>query len=150
MATLRKLTAAATLAAIAPSCIATLYRQIDGEGDFHIMPISYIRIENRQFSNNQNRNFNIQLCSARKHSFANLLCATSLSFFLVSYHVHEKSLLLPLAVLPLLGPAAGPLQALGLFSMFPLAAKDGAEPAYAALMLATGALNYRTEWKAVS
>jgi len=64
-----------------------------------------------------------------------LLCS-SLSFFLASFQVHEKSLLLPLLPVTLLLPAApllfGWWSALGAFSMFPLLLKDGLPLQYAA------------------
>lgn len=81
------------------------------------------------------------------------LLATSMAFFLFSYQVHEKSLLMPLLPLSLLmvyEQWRAPLalaSLIGHFSMFPLAQKDRTELAYSALALlylvATGGVSAR-------
>jgi alpha-1,3-glucosyltransferase len=70
-----------------------------------------------------------------------LLCMASsaFSFFLFSYQVHEKSILLPLLPVTLLAPdvpaLAAWLPAVAAFSMYPLLKKDGLSLAYGALLL---------------
>lgn len=70
-----------------------------------------------------------------------LLCmaSSSFSFFLFSYQVHEKSILLPLLPVTLLAPdlpaLAAWLPAVAAFSMYPLLKKDGLSLAYVALLL---------------
>lgn len=96
----------------------------------------------------------------RAESFLIGLLATSLAFFLFSYQVHEKSLLLPLLPLALLAAAnesqwrgtAALLALIGHFSMFPLAQKDNTELAYFALTLLFCVAEYgaSTWWWAVS
>lgn len=98
----------------------------------------------------------------RAESFLTGLLATSLSFFLFSYQVHEKSLLLPLLPLALLAAVnesqwrgtAAIIALIGHFSMFPLAQKDNTELAYIALALLFCATEYgasaRRWWWAVS
>ena len=70
------------------------------------------------------------------------LLNSSLCFFLASFQVHEKSLLLALLPLTLLMPAAPRLfgwwSALGAFSMFPLLLKDGLTLQYAAVQALFG------------
>ncbi len=70
-----------------------------------------------------------------------LLCMASsaFSFFLFSYQVHEKSILLALLPVTLLAPElpalAAWLPAVAAFSMYPLLKKDGLSLAYVALLL---------------
>ncbi len=65
--------------------------------------------------------------------------SSAFAFFLFSYQVHEKSVLLPVLPVTLLGPDAGPLAcwlpALAAFSMFPLLQRDGLSTAYCAALL---------------
>mmetsp|Transcript_1188 Transcript_1188/g.3803 ORF Transcript_1188/g.3803 Transcript_1188/m.3803 type:complete len:220 (-) Transcript_1188:23-682(-) len=75
-----------------------------------------------------------------------LLCATAcgLAFFLLSFQVHEKHLLLPLLPAALLSTehprAYAWFALLAAFSMFPLLARDGLRLAYSVCQLAFGAL----------
>jgi alpha-1,3-glucosyltransferase len=74
-----------------------------------------------------------------------LLCMASsaFSFFLFSYQVHEKSILLPLMPITLLAPdlpgLAAWMPAMSCFSMFPLLKKDGLWLAYLSSLLFWGA-----------
>jgi alpha-1,3-glucosyltransferase len=111
IATLRQLCLGATLLAIAPASAALLLR----------------RRSRRP--------------RARAEAFLAGLLATSLAFFLFSYQVHEKSLLLPLLPLALLAASAAPrwrgiaalVALVGHFSMYPLSQKDETQLAYFAL-----------------
>ena len=70
-----------------------------------------------------------------------LLCmaSTAFAFFLFSYQVHEKSILLPLLPVTLLAPdlpvLASWLPAVAAFSMYPLLERDGLSLAYVGLLL---------------
>ncbi|CAL8467236.1 g6772 [Coccomyxa elongata] len=70
-----------------------------------------------------------------------LLCMASsaFAFFLFSYQVHEKSILLPLLPVTLLAPdlpvLASWMPAVATFSMYPLLKKDGLSLAYVGLLL---------------
>ena len=65
--------------------------------------------------------------------------SSAFAFFLFSYQVHEKSVLLPVLPVTLLGPDGGTLArwlpALAAFSMFPLLQRDGLSTAYCAALL---------------
>ncbi|KAG6379392.1 glycosyltransferase family 57 protein [Boletus reticuloceps] len=73
------------------------------------------------------------------------LLTTSMSFFLFSFQVHEKSILLPLLPLTLLLSGASPSEevfawgtlgnTVGVFSMWPLLKKDGLGIQYVAMLL---------------
>lgn len=67
------------------------------------------------------------------------MAGSAFAFFMFSYQVHEKSVLLPLLPATLLGIEAGPasrwLPPLAAFSMFPLLKRDGLVAAYAAALL---------------
>lgn len=77
----------------------------------------------------------------KSRSKAVLLLGTavsSMAFFLFSYQVHEKTILFPLLPITMLGidfPSIGTFSNLvGLFSMYPLLAKDGQSVQYFCLM----------------
>ena len=79
-----------------------------------------------------------------KDRFVLTLFSCSLSFFLFSFQVHEKSILLPMLPLSLLYPRAPILTtAAGIvstFSMFPLLRRDGLTVPYASFQLALATL----------
>jgi len=72
------------------------------------------------------------------------LAASAAAFYLFSYQVHEKSVLLPLLPVTLLADAepllAAVAPAVAAFSMWPLLARDGVGAAYAGVMLVWGAV----------
>lgn len=80
------------------------------------------------------------------------MACSSFAFFLFSYQVHEKSILLPLLPVTLLAPevprAAAWLVPVATFSMFPLLKRDGLQAAYAACLLLWAALA-SFSWQAV-
>jgi alpha-1,3-glucosyltransferase len=97
------------------------------------------------------------LLLARPSRLGFLLCATGccLAFFLCSYQVHEKHILLPLLPASLLAPRQpalfGWLSAAATFSLFPLLKRDGLALPYAccqaaALALALGPLPSPAQW----
>jgi alpha-1,3-glucosyltransferase len=93
--------------------------------------------------------------AALAESFLTGLLATSLAFFLFSYQVHEKSLLLPLLPLALLGVSAGTrwrgvaalIALIGHFSMYPLSQKDETQLAYFALALLFYLAEFGASWR---
>ena len=85
-----------------------------------------------------------QLRRPSRTGFLYCMAASAFAFFLFSYQVHEKSILLPLLPATLLaglepGLAAW-LPALACFSMWPLLRRDGLGLAYGACLLGWGAL----------
>eukprot|EP01060_Flectonema_neradi_P002020 TRINITY_DN11220_c0_g1_i1.p1 TRINITY_DN11220_c0_g1~~TRINITY_DN11220_c0_g1_i1.p1 ORF type:complete len:503 (+),score=73.86 TRINITY_DN11220_c0_g1_i1:65-1573(+) len=95
------------------------------------------------------------LCNFRARygsgTFVASVVASACSFFLFSFHVHEKSILFPI-VMSALVPVAMPkenrqeaakvviiLTFISLFSMYPLVVKDNLHVLYTSLMLATAA-----------
>jgi len=88
--------------------------------------------------------------SARTHAFALTLSIVSLSFYLCGYHVHEKSLLLPLLPMALLLAQHRNFvvftMLVGHFSMFPLFIKDDNVTAYFALSILYYCANYDTRY----
>lgn len=83
-----------------------------------------------------------------------LLCmsASAFSFFLFSYQVHEKSILLALLPITLLAPdlplLSAWMPALAAFSMFPLLKKDGLSLAYVGVLLFWAAFSW-PDWPAL-
>eukprot|EP01063_Lacrimia_lanifica_P011946 TRINITY_DN18609_c0_g1_i1.p1 TRINITY_DN18609_c0_g1~~TRINITY_DN18609_c0_g1_i1.p1 ORF type:complete len:499 (+),score=126.13 TRINITY_DN18609_c0_g1_i1:43-1539(+) len=81
--------------------------------------------------------------------FVASLCIAASSFFMFSFHVHEKSVLFPIVMVTLLPAAVPPALApharhaslvanlVALFSMYPLVVKDGTQVLYASLFLLT-------------
>lgn len=82
-----------------------------------------------------------QLARPSRRGLALALANSALAFFLFGYQVHEKSVLLPLLALGLLGGDVADLaQHAAVFSMLPLLRKDGlATAAVGALLLYAGA-----------
>ncbi len=85
-----------------------------------------------------------QLLRPSRIGFLYCMAASAFAFFLFSYQVHEKSILLPLLPVTLLagrepGLAAW-LPALACFSMWPLLHRDGLGLAYSAVLLAWAAM----------
>lgn len=79
--------------------------------------------------------FLMQMTKPREATFALCLANTSLAFFLFSYQVHEKSILVPLIPLSILMSHGGEIVSINIFSialmtMYPLLKKDGLEVAY--------------------
>ncbi|CAL5225224.1 g8012 [Coccomyxa viridis] len=74
------------------------------------------------------------------------MASSAFAFYLFSYQVHEKSILLPLMPVMLLGPdqpiMTRWLPPVACFSMYPLLKKDGLTLAYIALMLLWGAMTW--------
>lgn len=83
----------------------------------------------------------IEWWNGGRQRFVEATAASALAFFLWAYHVHEKTFLLPLLPLILLGDSLPYVTtvsvSLGLFSMYPLLARDGLAGAY----LVTGVLH---------
>eukprot|EP00891_Asterochloris_glomerata_P004031 jgi/Astpho2/4031/e_gw1.00063.104.1_t len=80
-----------------------------------------------------------QLLKPSSHGLLRCMACSALGFFLFSYQVHEKSILMPLLPLTMLAlehPAMSSwLPIVGMFSMYPLIRKDGLSLAYAAMMM---------------
>lgn len=81
-----------------------------------------------------------QIMRPSRRGFLLAMAVSSLSFFMFSYHVHEKSILLPLMPLGVVIAPEYPLAwagvaSVGALSMYPLLKRDGIEVAYSALLI---------------
>mmetsp|Transcript_21119 Transcript_21119/g.39023 ORF Transcript_21119/g.39023 Transcript_21119/m.39023 type:complete len:638 (+) Transcript_21119:41-1954(+) len=88
------------------------------------MPSIYLMVTRRSFT---------------KH-FLYCVCSVSLAFFLLSYHVHEKSILLPLVPISIFTLVECPqvflvMNLVSCFSIYPLLVKDDLQLAYFALTM---------------
>lgn len=85
-----------------------------------------------------------QIIRPSKKGFIYCLANSSFAFYLFSYQVHEKSVLLPLLPISMLAVQEPEvvfwMPLVSAFSMFPLLVRDGAAHAYAGLLLVYGGL----------
>ena len=71
----------------------------------------------------------------QRDAFVLMLAGVSLSFYLFSFQVHEKSILMPLMAISMLGEnkLTARMQSVGMMTMYPLLKKDGLVVAYWAM-----------------
>ena len=71
----------------------------------------------------------------QREGFVLMLAGVSLSFYLFSFQVHEKSILMPLMAISMLGEnkLTARMQSVGMMTMYPLLKKDGLVVAYWAM-----------------
>ena len=71
----------------------------------------------------------------QRGTFVLMLAGVSLSFYLFSFQVHEKSILMPLMAISMLGEnrLTARMQSVGMMTMYPLLKKDGLVVAYWAM-----------------
>ena len=78
----------------------------------------------------------------RRDVFVLMLAGVSLSFYLFSFQVHEKSILMPLVAVSMLGEerVTSRMQSVAMMTMYPLLKKDGLVVAYWAMQMLVAAV----------